>query len=96
MSGRIVDVLSMNDVLGSIPGWLFIVVVCTWAVWFLAGHLRENLRRGRAVGQTLSEVKREDAPAMFSLQVLGYLLLIGASALIGIGALAAIAMELVR
>jgi len=45
------------------------------------------VRSGNAVDQTLSEVSKDNAPGMFPLQVVGFVLLIGASALIGIGAI---------
>ena len=43
------------------------------------------IKSGKAVDRTLSEIDKEDAPVMFALQVFGFVLLIGASALIGIG-----------
>ncbi|MCA9178798.1 MAG: hypothetical protein KDB14_30255 [Planctomycetales bacterium] len=71
--------------IGSIAGGLLVVVVCGWAVFSLASQLLSNIGTGKAVDSTLSEVDRRDAPGLYALQLLGFILLIGASAAIGIG-----------
>ena len=58
-------------------------------------QLRSNIKSGKAVDQTLSEVDKGDAPGMFGLQTLGFVLLISASALIGMGALIVLVQELI-
>lgn len=77
----------MMDDIGPLTGCLLIVVLCGWAVWFVATQLRPNVESGTAVDRTLSKVDKDDAPGMFGLQMLGYVILIGGAALIGLGAM---------
>jgi len=81
--------------LGLIAGCLMVFMICAWAVGSLGLQLRSNIKSGKAVDQTLSEVDKGDAPGMFGLQTLGFVLLISASALIGIGALIVLAQQLI-
>lgn len=69
----------------TILGHLLILAICVWAVWFLTTQLGSNLDSGTAVDRTLSEVDKDDAPTMFWLQVMGFLILICASIGIGMG-----------
>ena len=84
----------MNDDLGLIAGCLLIFLVCAWAVGHLAARVGGNIRAEIATDRTLSEVDKESAPALFWLQTIASVLLIGALALIGIGALVAIIVRL--
>ena len=70
-------------------------MICGWAVLSLGSQLRSNIARGKAVDQTLSEVNSKDAPGMFALQVLGFILLMGAAAVIGIGAIVALFQSMI-
>ncbi len=76
-------------------GLLLISVICGWAVWFLARALFANVDSGTAVDRTLSEVSTDDAPGMFCLQTVGFVLLLGASACIGIWAIVELITRLV-
>ena len=80
----------MNDDIVTIVGYVLIALICAWAVWFLTIHLRRNVQSGTAIDRTLSEVDKNDAPGMYFLQTFGYMLLIGASAAIGLGAAVAL------
>ena len=68
-------------------GCVLVLLFCSWAVFSLLGRFRENVATGTAIDATLSEVKRDKAPGMFLVQVIGFLALIGTSAVIGLGAL---------
>jgi hypothetical protein len=85
----------MTDDVTFIAGCLLISVICAWAVWHLTGELRLKVQSGTAVDRTLSAFDKKDAPGMFLVQIVGYVLLIGASAMIGIGAMAALIKRLV-
>jgi hypothetical protein len=77
----------MDNDLGSVVSCLVISVICVWCVLHCGSKLREQIKKGTVVDQTLSEFKKEDAPNMFVMQVVGFVILIGASGLIGIGAI---------
>jgi len=81
---------------GSIAGCLLIFVICTCAVFFLASQLRLHFQTGKAVDQTLSDVDKDDAPSMFWLQIVGFISLIIASGMIGIGAVVALFQSLIK
>ena len=80
----------------TIPGCVFVFMICAWGVWFLSKQLWSNIKTDTAVDRTLSEVKKEDNPGMFGLQVLGFVLLIVAAAAIGIGAVVALVQSLLN
>ena len=83
----------MKEDLSFILGWVTIFLLCAWGVGYAGYYLRAHLRRGVAVDQTLSEIDRRDAPAMYRMQILGYILLIFASAVIGIGAVTVVVLR---
>ena len=74
---------------------LMVFMICAWAVGSLGLQLRSNIKSGKAVAQTLSEVDKRDAPGMFGMQTLGFFLLIIASASIGMGALIVLVQQLI-
>jgi hypothetical protein len=63
----------------SVLGCVLVSVLCAWAVWFSIKEIRNRLDSGTAVDRTLGEV---DNPRLLHLQVLGFVLLAAASALI--------------
>lgn len=67
-------------------GSLLIFVICAWVTWHGCTELGAQVKSGKAVDQTLSEVDKSDAPNLYGMQLLGFVILIGASACIGIGA----------
>ncbi len=80
---------------GFIAGCLVIFMICAWAFGSLGLQLRSNIKSGKAVDQTFSEVDKGDAPGIFRLQTVGFVLLINASALIGLGVLVVLAQQLI-
>ncbi len=85
----------MNDDLGLLAGCLLVFLVCAWAVYHLAERVGHSFRSGITVDRTLGEVDKDHVPGMFWLQTVGNVLLLVASAFIGIGALLAILVRFV-
>lgn len=68
-------------------GCALIAILCGWAVFSLSKQLRSNIASGTVVDRTLSERSKDDIPGLLPVQVIGYLLVIAASSLIGLGAI---------
>ena len=86
----------MTDDVSLIFGSLFVFVICAWAVASLAGQLRRNVMSQTAVDRTLSDVDKRDAPALFTLQLIGLIAVMIAAAFIGAGALIVMVNLIVR
>jgi hypothetical protein len=74
----------MNDV-PSILGYVLVSVICAWGVWFLTKELRAMVASRTAIDSTSSKVRKEDFPRLYYQQLGGLVVLIAASACIGIG-----------
>ena len=85
----------MERNLVSIIAFLLIFVMCAWGTWHGCAELRSQVKSGKGVDQTLSEVDKTDAPKMYALQLLGFVILIGSSVAIGIGVIVALIQKVV-
>ena len=70
----------------NISTYVFVILLCLWAVPFLISEFRSFKDTGKAIDKTLSEIPKEDAQRLFSVQHFGYVLLILLAIVIGIGA----------
>ena len=86
----------MTDEVSRIAGCLFVSLFCAWGVWSLGAELRSRITSGTAVNRMLSEVNDNEAPGLFTLQLVGLVLLMAAAALIGIGATVAMVAIVLR
>ena len=75
------------EIAAPLAGLLMLISICLWAVVFLFQQLRLMLKSETASDQTLSEVTRENAPNLYWMQVIGFVLLIVVCAALGLGAL---------
>ncbi len=60
----------MDDI-GLLLGWVLVLMICAWSVWFLTKKLRSMLESRTGTVRTLGLVTEEENPNLYWLEVVG-------------------------
>jgi hypothetical protein len=79
----------MAEIVSQVAGCALIAIICGWAMWGFVLQIKEHLKNGTSVDSSIHDIDYDEAPGLYWMQLLFYVVLILIVAVIGISMVAA-------